>query len=191
MSSTISTQGLVELAAYEGLALTPYLCSANVKTIGLGNTQSDIHDLDQWPWSKEITIPEAFKYFRESLHKYIEAVNKAVKVPLEQHQWDALYCITYNIGCGGMAGSSFIKIINDRGSMNGVAIAMNAWNRVHKKVIRGLTLRREKEAKLYTQGVYSNTNGIITLIHVDPTTHKEVPSKSKSIHVLDYLKEEV
>lgn len=99
----ISNDGLCELAAREGIVLSPYLDSVGVKTVGLGSTVSDIPDLPSWPWNKTITVKEAVDYYKKGLAKYEAAVNKAVKVPIMQYQYDALVSICYNIGEIGRA----------------------------------------------------------------------------------------
>lgn len=107
-----SKLGKAEIAHSEGVSLTKYLDSVGVHTIGIGATVSEIPDIKQWAWEKALTLEQVFDLFSQSLVKYENAVNKAVKVPLEQHQFDALVSICYNIGTGGLSKSTFVKRIN-------------------------------------------------------------------------------
>src|SRR5260221_608742 len=154
----MTKQGYIELSSYEGVSTTPYLDSVGVKTIGIGNTASDIPDLDKWPWTKSITVAQAFAFFTLSTQRYVDAVNKALKVPVTDYQFDALCSITYNIGTHGMANSSFIRDINAGRPIADVVAAIKMWNKPPE--IKG---RRSREATLFKNGTYSN-NGLITLI---------------------------
>lgn len=105
-----SIKGLVELAGHEGICLSPYLDSVGVWTIGVGATKSEIPGLNSS--HPDITISQAFDLFKKSIVKYEDAVNKALHVPVLQPQFDALVSICYNIGTGGLKGSTFVKRIN-------------------------------------------------------------------------------
>lgn len=183
----MSKEGLCELANFEALILTPYYCSSEVKTIGLGSTQSDIADLSLWPWGKTITIEEAVQYYKKGLWKYENAVNKAIGGRIiPQHQFDALVSITYNIGVGGMRGSTFMKLFNAGADMVRVGNAMKAWNRGGGKVVRGLIIRRQKEVNLLQKGIYLS-GGKVDLVPVNARTHLPEYSKAKKINFLSYL----
>ena len=176
-----SKQGKAEIASYEGASLTKYLDSVGVQTIGIGATVSEIPDIKQWAWDKELTLEQVFDLFTESLVKYENAVNKAVKVPLAQHQFDALVSICYNIGTGGLSKSTFVKRINNKESMPRIVDAIMMWD-IPKEIIG----RRRKEAKLFSTGVYSG-NGTTTLFPVSPTSKLPLYRKGKQINCLQYL----
>lgn len=180
-----SKEGLAELASYEGLILTPYLCAANVKTVGFGSTKSDIPDLNSWSWSRQISIAEAIVLYKQGLIKYVNAVNKVLTRDIEQHQFDALVSITYNIGVGGMAGSTFMKYVNSDKPNTTIVAAMKRWDKGGGRVLKGLVNRREKEGNLYLNGVYSG-NGLVSVSPVG-SNHRPIYSKSKTINLLDYL----
>lgn len=171
----LSAQGYEKLCDYEGFSPTPYLDSVGVKTVGFGATASDIPDLDKWPWDKEMSLEEALKMLKKHQKKYADAVNKALKVDVKQHEFDALVTITYNIGTGGMAGSTFMKRVNAKASTQSVADAMMMWNKgtINGKrvVIKGLTNRRREEGNLYKTGNYNNDRKC-TLITPNKKTHK-------------------
>ncbi len=176
-----SNEGLAEICAREGGALTKYLDSVGVHTIGIGATVSEISDLRAWPWTKELSLQEIFNLFKESIVKYENAVIKALKVPVSQHKFDALVSITYNIGTGGMANSTFMKRINAGASDASVRQAILFWTKP-KELLR----RRTQEADLYTKGVYTS-GGKMNLFPVSASSHKPIYAKGRNINSLDYL----
>lgn len=177
---SISKKGLLELADREGLALTKYLDSVGVQTIGIGLTKSDIKDLASWPWDKQLSVQDAVYLYKLHVKPYADAVKKALKVPVLQHQFDALTSICYNIGIGGMQGSTFMKRINSKASMESIVSAILMWDK--PKEIQG---RRKKEAQLFQYGAYSNKDGCVDNIDVNPTTHK--PKYKGRIKIIDLL----
>lgn len=177
---TISKKGMLELADREGLALTPYLDIVGVKTVGLGATKSDIKDLDNWAWDKTIGIQEAVDLYKKHVQPYANAVAAALKVPVKQHQFDALVSITYNIGVGGMRGSTFMKRINGRESTQSIVNAILMWDKP-----AGIKGRRKKEADLFAKGIYQNKDGSVDRVLVNPVTHK--PRYSGRVKIEQYL----
>lgn len=107
-----STNGCLEILSYEGIALSKYYDSVGVQTIGAGATVSEIPNIKQWAWDKTLTLDEVADLFKKSLTKYENGVNKAVKVAIKQHQFDALVSFCYNVGTGGMSKSTLLKRIN-------------------------------------------------------------------------------
>ncbi len=167
----MSKNGIIELANYEAMSNSVYLDSGGVRTIGIGMTLSEIPDIASWAWDKYLTDVECVGLYIKSLVKYENALNKVLLVEIPQHQYDALVSITYNIGTGGMAGSTFMKRLNKGDSPESVVSAMKAWNKDNGKVIKGLVNRRNAEGVVFLTGEYQN-DGTVTHIEVDPRTHK-------------------
>ncbi len=190
----ISKNGLIELANYEALAHTKYIDSGGVQTIGIGMTVSEIKDIKSWAWDRALSTQECVEMYVKSIKKYQDAVNKALKVPIEQHQFDVLVFITYNIGVGiaptkdrkgsGMAGSTFMERINAKDSPERIVSAMKAWNKDNGKVVKGLINRRNAEAKIFLTGQYTSDGRTVGLIVVN-TIHKPVYKGRVSIE--EYL----
>ncbi len=170
-----SKNGLIELANYEALSNTVYLDSVNVRTIGIGMTVSEIPDIKQWSWDRRLENDQCVRMFQESLVKYENAVIKAINqgVMVTQAQFDALVSITYNIGTGGMAGSTFMKRLNAGARPEDVVAAMQSWNKGGGKIIKGLVNRRAAEGKVFLTGKYTNDGTV---------THIEVNSKHQPIY---------
>jgi len=181
----ISREGIAELASYECLTLKPYLDSGGVKTVGIGSTISDIKDLPTWSWEKELTVEEAVAIYKKGLSKYVAAVNRALtKLEIDQTLFDALVSITYNIGTGGMASSTFMKRVNAGESKQRITEAMARWNQDNGKVVKGLINRRRKEADLILTGKYSS-GGMVDVVPV--INKKPVYAKGRKINLLEYI----
>lgn len=99
---------------------------------------------------------EAVQRQLQEMQQYEDAVRKNIRVPLTQNQYDALVSFTYNVGPGGVQGSTVQKRLN-AGDYKGAADAMLMWNKAtvngKKQVLRGLTNRRKAERKLFLQGM--------------------------------------
>jgi lysozyme len=162
----ISIKGELEIASREGMCLTKYLDSERVWTIGIGSTATEISDLMQWPMSREITTEEAIVMYRHSIRDvYVRGVNHALKVEVNQNQFDALCSICYNIGVEGLTKSTFMRLINKRDNPNNVANAIMLWTKNPE-----LISRRKGEVRLYLEGKYTN-NGFTNLFPVDHSGH--------------------
>lgn len=141
----ISTEGLMALVGHEGIVLTPYKDSVGVWTIGIGHTKA-AGNPDPATFNGELTVSEAFGLLRHDIMKYEAAVNAAVKVPLKQHEFDALVSFNYNTGAIGKA--SFVKKLNAGNRLGAIAGIMD-W-RKPKEIIP----RRTAERDLFRSGRY-------------------------------------
>lgn len=180
---TISKEGIAELGSYEGCILTPYLDSVGVKTIGFGATKSDIADLDDWSWDKEITLQQAADYLVLHVRKYMYAVNTALKVDVNQHQFDALVSFVYNLGVGIVRGSLF-QAVNSGASADEITDCFMKYVYAGGNELQGLVNRRRAEAALYNTGVYKS-RGMVEL-NTTYSNHEE-RSTGKTINLLSYI----
>lgn len=180
MTMSTSKQGKMLITHLEGVCLSKYLDSVGVWTIGIGATRTEIPDLSSWPVSKTWTMKEAFEMLDKSLVKYENAVNRAIKITLKQHQFDALVSICYNIGTGGLAKSTFVKRINANMGDAAIAQAIAMWDK--PKEIIG---RRKKEATLYTSGNYGSTKAL--LFKVRTPSYTPDYKNGKEINLTDFI----
>ena len=137
----LSDKGIALITSFEGLRLTAYRCSANVLTIGYGHT-GGVKEGDR------ITKEQAIEYFRKDVERFEKAVLKYVTVPLEQHQFDALVSLAFNIGAGAFKSSTLLGILNS-GNYIGAASQFLRWNKAGGKVLKGLARRRDAEKDMF------------------------------------------
>lgn len=140
-----SDKGVMALAAHEGIVLSPYKDSADVWTIGVGHTAA-AGNPDPAKFTGSLTLGEAFALLKADLLKYEAGVRNAVKVPLKQHEFDALVSFHYNTGAIGKA--SFVKKLN-AGDRAGALKGIMDWRKPPE-----IIGRRTAERNLFRDGIY-------------------------------------
>jgi lysozyme len=130
---------------FEGFRALAYLCPANVWTIGYGTTRINGRPVSS---GMKITTEEAEDLLEEDLKQFEDAVNQNVLVELTQNEFDALVCFVYNVGAGNFKSSTLLKKVNAQDFL-GASLEFKKWNKANKKVLPGLTRRREAERKLF------------------------------------------
>lgn len=132
---------------FEGFSAKPYLCPAGVPTIGYGSTR----DTDGKPITMQhppITEAQARALLAATLVTYEDAVNRYVKVPLNQNQFDALVDFAYNAGAKNLLTSTLLKKLN-AGDYAGASKEFGKWVYGGTKKLNGLVKRREAERQLF------------------------------------------
>jgi len=137
----ISQEGLSLIKKFEGCELNAYKCAANVPTIGYGST----HGIKM---GMSISKARAEELLLEDIAVYEDAVKECVKVPLHQHQFDALISWTFNLGGSNLNSSTMLKVLNT-GAYEDVPVQIKRWNKANGKVLDGLTRRRLAESLLF------------------------------------------
>lgn len=126
----------------------PYLCPADVASIGYGSTiypngkKVKLSD-------KTITQEEGDELFENTLLTYEKAVDKAVKEPLTQNQFDACVSLCYNIGQTNFSTSTLVKMLNIKAKPDLVALQFLRWDKARGIRLAGLTRRRMAESELF------------------------------------------
>jgi len=142
-----SPNGIDLIKRFEGFSSKPYLCPANVWTIGYGATRL----LDGSAVTKDtpsVTYEQGTKLLELQVEQFERAIDAAVHVALNQNQYDALVSLCYNIGIGNFSRSTLVKLLN-AGNSTEASREFLRWNKVKGKPITGLTKRREEEMKLF------------------------------------------
>lgn len=124
-----------------------YRCSANVATIGWGNTRwaddEPVQDGD------ECTLADANSLFAVEVAEFAHNVDKLITNPhVTQNMFDALVSFAYNAGVGNLKASTLLKTVN-AGDFHGVREQFMRWNKAGGKELPGLTKRRVAEATLF------------------------------------------
>ena len=146
-----SDRGLLALIRHEGIVSGPYLDVKGVWTFGIGHTAAagppDPALMPRGiPADLDAGIHEAFRVFRVDLAGYEAEVLRAVKVPLEPHEFDALVSFHYNTG--GIARAALTRHLN-AGDRAAAADAFMNWLKP-----AALRPRREAERDLFRHGRY-------------------------------------
>ena len=144
----ISNNGLNLIKQFEGLSLKPYLDAVDIPTIGFGNTFYE-DGTKVTLKDKPITEQRATELLEFIANKtFSENINKVVKVPLSQNQFDALVSFAYNIGNKNFNWSTLLKKLN-QSDYEGASLEFGRWNQAGGKILNGLVLRRQKEKELF------------------------------------------
>ena len=121
-----SPQGLDLLIGREALLTEAYLDTKHIPTIGVGHTGPEVHLGLVW------TVEQCREVFAQDIERFESAVNDCVKVPLKQHEFDALVSFAFNCGEAALAHgnnggpSSILQKLN-AGDHAGAAAAFNNW----------------------------------------------------------------
>lgn len=151
---TLDKAGRDFIYKQEGVRLKAYYDIAEVATIGVGMTY--------YPGTGKnvkigdtISLEQCDSMFALMVKSYENAVNKAVKVPINQTQFNALVSFTYNVGIGnaskGFLGSTLLKRINAKSSPDLIKAAFLMWVKAGGKVSSTLKNRRTLEADLFNK----------------------------------------
>lgn len=141
----ISDQGLELVKHFEGWYPVAYKCPAGVWTIGYGHTKTARPGM-------RITEKQGDDLLRMDMEESEGFVNRFVKVPLSQNEFDALVAFTFNVGGGALQKSTLLSLLN-QSNYSAVPAQLDRWNKAGGKVLTGLVRRRRAEGKLFSQGV--------------------------------------
>jgi lysozyme len=124
----------------EGYRNKAYKDSKGLWTIGVGHL---IKADEQHLLTATLTDQQVEDLLKSDLKWCSEAVERSVKVPLTQPQFDALYSLCFNIGETAFRKSTVVRKLNEN-DLPGAADAILMWNKpaVLKK-------RRERERALF------------------------------------------
>ena len=138
MTLKMTAIGEACLFGREGRRLTAYLDSQGVCTIGDGFTTIGGKPVTR---GMTITSAECDAEFERQIVGYAAVVERAIKVPLADHEAAALISICWNIGKGGFAGSTFVRQLNARAPASEIRAAIMMWTKNPE-----LLSRRQAEA---------------------------------------------
>lgn len=114
-----SPEGIARIKRHELLRTKAYLCPAGVPTIGWGSTKGVAMGM-------EITEVQADARLVADLATAENAIEKNVKVPLSQNQFDALASFVFNVGAKNFQGSTLLKLLN-QGKPEAAAAQFERW----------------------------------------------------------------
>ncbi len=142
-----SDRGIAALAVHEGIVPFPYLDSEGIWTVGIGHTAgAGFPDPSILPRGQRIDMIELLGWFRRDLRMFEDRVRRAVKVPLAQHEFDAL--VSFDFNTGGVHQAALTRFLN-QGDRVSAAEAFLNWMRP-----ASLAGRRREEKRLFETGQY-------------------------------------
>ncbi len=158
----LSKNGLEFLKKHEGVRLKAYTDQAGHLTIGIGHklTEQELQTGlivirgKAYPWKNGLSMAQV-EALEDQDDDYAEnVINKFVKVPLNQNQFDALVSFIFNVGVSAFLTSTLLKKLNSKDYI-GAGNEMPKWNKItdpktKKKVVsKGLVNRRAADAGLW------------------------------------------
>jgi lysozyme len=149
MKITKASNNLIELIKkFEGFSKIPYLCPANVATIGYGSTRY-ANGLKVTMKDKPISELQAIELLKDTLKQYELAVDSYCRDDINQNQFDALVDFAYNCGNANLKSSTLLKKVNANPNDITIGLEFAKWNKGGGKILNGLVKRRAAESELY------------------------------------------
>jgi len=149
----IGKRGLDLIKSFEGFSSKPYLCPANVPTIGYGATY--------YPNGKRVTLSD--KHITEeegsalllvTLAQYEKDVDSMTRDDINQQMYDSLCSFSYNLGSNALRKSTLLKKVNANPNDPLIKDEFMKWVNAGGRKLSGLVKRREAESKLYFDLAY-------------------------------------
>jgi lysozyme len=142
-----SAAGLDMIKRHEGFSANAYRCPAHLWTIGYGHVILP-HERTLLE-CREISHDEALRLLVKDTEHAERAIHRAVEAPLEQHQFDALVSLVFNIGVDAFKDSTLCAMLN-ADQHAAAANQFERWIYAKKRMIPGLVKRRAAEKALFT-----------------------------------------
>lgn len=95
-----------------------------------------------------ITAEQAEWLLDDDVRLTAREVERLVTVPLNDNQFAALVCFTFNVGASNLAQSTLLRLLQ-RGWYEQVPAQLMRWNKARGEALGGLTRRRAAEAQLW------------------------------------------
>jgi len=128
------------ITGFEGKRNKAYKDSKGLWTIGVGHL---IKVNEQHLMHETLTDDQVEELFKSDLRWCDAAVNDSIRAPLNQHQYDALYSLCFNIGETNFKRSEVVHHINNLDYMKAADAFLN-WS--NPPVLKQ---RRQKERQLF------------------------------------------
>ncbi|AYO54377.1 lysozyme [Acinetobacter wuhouensis] len=146
----ISENGFAIIREFEGLELKAYQDTGGVWTIGIGTIKYP--NGNRVKEGDTCTQTQAEQWLKDDCVWVDACLDKYVKVPVSQNQFDALASFVYNIGENAFKKSTMLTLINQN-NLTAAANQFDRWVFDNGKRVQGLVNRRAKERKLFEKAL--------------------------------------
>lgn len=150
MVTKIDTKGVDFLISCEGFEPTMYICSAGKKTIGVGHV---IKPGEEWMEDATLSYEEVHSLLAKDLEEFEKYTMNLFGKDLPQECFNACVSFVFNVGPGNAKKSLFLKYCKEFKWAKAVSALHNYGG---DKAIKGLKIRRAKEAALFLNGISSS-----------------------------------
>lgn len=157
-----SYRGRCFIARHEAAVLVAYQDGKHL-SIGYGHNSPDLKPGDT------ITFEEAWALLKTDLEARERIVSKWLKVPVEQHKFDACMSTYYQ---KGSAVRQVINLVNEGDEAEAMALLLT-FNRNQGKFSDGLAERRNQERRLFRRADYGDEAKPVPMLKLwtgDPRT---------------------
>lgn len=146
----------------EEFSATPYLDAAGIWTIGYGHVIRP-HEKKSLTLVTEDQAEQLMLADVAPTALYLDAIQANFKTPLNQHQFDAIVSLIFNIGLRAFENSTILKRLRE-GDFAAAAAQFGVWVKItkvgpdgvkHKVIIRGLVNRRRMDRAIFEKGEYA------------------------------------
>ena len=176
----ISDAGIAQLIAHEAIVPYRYRDAVGVDTWGIGHTASaGPPDPATLRLGVAFSLAEVFAVFLRDLARFEARVRQAVKVPIAQHEFDAL--VSFDFNTGGVDRAELTAALN-AGDRATAAARFMGWSRPAT-----IVPRRRSEQSLFATGVYAG-DGLADIFRADATGRVDLASR-RTIAVLPLIQE--
>ena len=132
-----SKSGIQLTERFEGVRLTAYQDQVGRWTLGYGHT-SGVQA------GQTCTPEQAEEWLQSDTAWAVGVVNRLVRVPLSQGEFDALVDFVFNLGSGNFQHSHLLELVN-QGDFTSAALEFAKWGHAGGQVVAGLLRRRIAE----------------------------------------------
>ena len=147
----VSNKLIQMLKHHEGVRSKPYRCPAGLWTVGVGHLIGDGKSLPE-SWNRTFTQEEIDGLLKRDLNRFERGILKMLpNVRLRQCEFDCLVSFAFNLGLGTFQRSTLRQALL-RGDKEAAIESLLKYCRAGGRVLKGLQLRREAEAKMFKSG---------------------------------------
>lgn len=167
-----SLQGRLAIIREEAIVLRSYKDSGGVWTIGVGHTAAA--GPPNPTAGLELSLTRCLDLFEKDLERYERDVKRAIKVPLKQHEFDALVGFHYNTGA---IGAGTVDNLLNAGERAAAITKLRQYCKDNGRTLAGLVRRRATESLMFLEGKYPNVKTV--------SVYDRYPGKPREVSVSD------